>query len=42
LANCRRQSNGGVFDDHIWILSTTGGSPSFVTDNGVAYDWYVQ
>jgi hypothetical protein len=42
LANCRHESNGGVFDDHIWILSTTGGSPSFVTDNGVAYDWHVQ
>ncbi|HET7332605.1 hypothetical protein [Dyella sp.] len=42
LANCRHETASGAFDDHIWILSTTGGSPSFVTDNGVAYDWHVQ
>lgn len=42
LANCRHETNSGAFDDHIWILSATGGSPSFVTDNGVAYDWHLQ
>ena len=42
LANCRHKTNSGAVDDHIWILSATGGSPSFVTDNGVAYDWHVQ
>jgi hypothetical protein len=37
LANCWYKN-----DHQIWILSTTGGSPSFVTDNGVAYDWHLQ
>lgn len=45
VANCqylKAPPSGEVRGQQIWVLNLNGGSPSFVTDDGVAYDWHVQ